>query len=94
MKVALIASDFAGRESPQTDLLLSGLKLARTAAVDLYSGNVSQSNFTSPHLMKLRMTLGDEQENPSALQVVASYNDTAQHSLPIVMNLISNAVYQ
>lgn len=94
MKVALVASDFAGRESPQTDLLLNGLRLAGAKGVDFYAGNESQTNLTLPHLMKLRMTLGDEQENPGALQVVASYNDTAQHSLPIVMNLISNAVYQ
>lgn len=94
MKVALIASDFAGRESPQTDLLLGGLKEAGAEFVDLYTGNITQINFTSPHLLRLKMALGDEQENPVALQVVAGYNDTAQHSLPIVMNLVSNSIYR
>lgn len=94
MKVALIASDFAGRESSQTDLLLGGLQEARAEGVDVYTGNISQTNYSSPHLLKLRMSLGDEQENPVALQVTASYNDTAQHSLPIVMNLVSNSIYR
>lgn len=94
MKVALIASDFAGRESSQTDLLLGGLQEARAEGIDVYTGNISQTNYSSPHLLKLRMSLGDEQENPVALQVTASYNDTAQHSLPIVMNLVSNSIYR
>ncbi|XP_026281728.1 cholesterol transporter ABCA5 isoform X3 [Frankliniella occidentalis] len=94
MKVALIASDFAGRESPQTDLLLGGLNEAQATGVDVYTGNASQVNLTSPHLLRLKMALGDEQENPGAIQVSAAYNDTAQHSLPIVMNLITNSIYR
>lgn len=94
MKVALIASDFAGRESPQTDLLLAGLREARAEVVDVFTGNVSHTNVSTPHLVRLKMALGDAQDNPAALQVVASYNDTAQHSLPIVMNFVSNSIYR
>lgn len=55
-----------------------------------WGGNFTQLLAVEPHMGALRV----EALSWSQVTVRALYNDTAQHSLPIVLNLLSNALYR
>lgn len=52
-------------------------------------GNYSQFLAIAPHMAALIL----HTDKPT-LRVTALYNDTMQHSLPIILNLLSNAIYR
>lgn len=52
-------------------------------------GNYSQFLAIAPHMAALIL----HTDEPT-LRVTAMYNDTMQHSLPIILNLLSNAIYR
>lgn len=58
--------------------------------VDLYNGNFSLLLDLSPHMAALNVNVWEIPE----INITTIYNDTAQHSLPIVINLLSNAFYR
>lgn len=57
---------------------------------DEYNGNFSQLLDIAPHMGAFVVN----GLSWSSVAVTALYNDTTQHSLPIVMNLLSNALYR
>ncbi|XP_071448970.1 cholesterol transporter ABCA5-like [Hetaerina americana] len=73
-----------------------------------YDGNFSHLLNMWPHLGALSISTFDvtlinvssildeyiDGPEPSSISLTAIYNDTAQHSLPIVINLINNAIYR
>lgn len=58
--------------------------------ISLYDGNFSMLLEIAPHMAALNINT----YNFPDISVTAIYNDTMQHSLPIVMNFISNAIYR
>ncbi|KAI4454722.1 atp-binding cassette transporter subfamily a abca [Holotrichia oblita] len=58
--------------------------------IDLYDGNFSMLLDMSPHMAALNINMFKEPE----FNFTVIYNDTAQHSLPILINLINNALYR
>jgi ATP-binding cassette subfamily A (ABC1) protein 5 len=58
--------------------------------VDLYNGNFSLLLDLAPHMAALNVNVWEMPE----INITTIYNDTAQHSLPIVINLLSNAFYR
>lgn len=58
--------------------------------IEKYNGNYSLLLEIKPHMAALNVNLYD----PPRFQITAIYNDTMQHSLPILMNLLSNALYR
>lgn len=58
--------------------------------ISLYDGNFSMLLDIAPHMAALNVNTYDVPE----LSVTAIYNDTMQHSLPIIINFISNALYR
>lgn len=62
------------------------------AKVDWLTGNYASLLDTKyPHIAAINFT---NCCNPSNISFTVIYNDTAQHSLPVVLNLISGAVYR
>lgn len=60
------------------------------SSAGIWTGNYSQLLQIGPNLAALHI----EQLSWSQVTVRVLYNDTAQHSLPIVLNLLSNALYR
>lgn len=58
--------------------------------VDVYDGNFSLLLDIAPHMAALNINVYDYPN----YSITIIYNDTAQHSLPIVMNIISNALHR
>lgn len=58
--------------------------------MDLYNGNFSLLLDMAPHMAALNVNVWEMPE----ISITTIYNDTAQHSLPIVINLLSNAFYR
>lgn len=58
--------------------------------VNLYNGNFSLLLDLAPHMAALNVNVWEIPE----INITTIYNDTAQHSLPIVINLLSNAFYR
>lgn len=67
---------------------LNATSLAETG--DDFARNYSQLLGMAPHLGAVVVN----ELSWSSVDVTAMYNDTAQHSLPIVLNLLSNAIYR
>ncbi|PSN57079.1 ATP-binding cassette sub-family A member 5 [Blattella germanica] len=72
------------------DEFVRALEESGSAAVDLYNGNFSLLLDIAPHMAALNINVWEVPE----FSITTIYNDTAQHSLPIVMNLLSNAFYR
>lgn len=66
--------------------------LIRSGASDweMYNGNFSLLLDMAPHMAALNI---NSFHLPN-LSITTIYNDTAQHSLPIIINLINNALYR
>lgn len=58
--------------------------------IDEYDGNFSLLLEMSPHMAALNINSFTYPE----YSITVIYNDTAQHSLPVVINLISNGLYR
>lgn len=63
---------------------------AVAVTLDDFGGNYSLLLDVAPHLGAMVVN----GLSWSSVNVTAMYNDTTQHSLPIVMNLLSNALYR
>ncbi|KAJ8972472.1 hypothetical protein NQ317_016605 [Molorchus minor] len=71
------------------DPFLNQLFKMGVSSLDVYDGNFSLLLDIAPHMAALNVY---KFEFPD-YSITVLYNDTAQHSLPIVSNLISNAIY-
>ena len=71
------------------DVFLDTLKESGVE-VDMYDGNFSFLLDISPHMAALNINVFNDPE----YNITAIYNDTTQHSLPIVINFINNALYK
>lgn len=71
------------------DILFIQLFNLNVTSLDEYDGNFSLLLDIAPHMAAINI---NKFEHPN-YAVTILYNDTAQHSLPIVINLISNALY-
>lgn len=60
--------------------------------IEEYDGNYSLLLDVRPHMAALNINKWDMAE--SEFKMTAIYNDTTQHSLPILMNLLDNAMYR
>ncbi|KAI7815451.1 ABC subfamily A member [Rhyzopertha dominica] len=58
--------------------------------VDVYDGNYSKLLEIGPHMAALNINVYDI----SHFSITIVYNDTAQHSLPIILNIINNVLYR
>lgn len=58
--------------------------------IERYNGNYSLLLEVKPHMAALNINVFD----PPVFNVTLIYNDTMQHSLPILMNLFNNALYR
>lgn len=58
--------------------------------IKIYDGNFSMLLEIAPHMAALNINT----YNLPQMSVTAIYNDTMQHSLPIIVNFISNALYR
>mgnify|MGYP007016984020 FL=1 len=66
-------------------LLMSGFD-----DIEKYNGNYSLLLEVKPHMAALNINVFE----PPFFNITAIYNDTMQHSLPILMNLLNNALYR
>jgi len=55
-----------------------------------YDGNYSSLLELKPHIAAFNVNVFNE----NAWEITAIYNDTTQHSLPIMVNLLNNAIYR
>lgn len=76
--------------SASLDELVQHLEESGSSSVDLYNGNFSLLLDLAPHMAALNVNVWEMPE----ISITTIYNDTAQHSLPIVINLLSNAFYR
>lgn len=83
---------FAVHNGTASDLdpFLSELVRLGVAGVDVYDGNFSKLLEIAPHMAALNVNTFTQPD----YGITVIYNDTAQHSLPIVLNLISNTLYR
>ena len=58
--------------------------------IEEYDGNYSLLLDVRPHMAALNINVFD----PPEFHITAIYNDTTQHSLPILVNLLNNALYR
>lgn len=68
-----------------TEMINSGV-----AGIDFYDGNYSMLLDIGPHMAAFNINSYNDPE----YSITMIYNDTAQHSLPIVINIINNALYR
>lgn len=72
------------------DDFLENLLAMKTDDIEIYNGNFTLLLDMAPHMAALNI---NSYHLPN-FSVTTIYNDTAQHSLPIIINLINNAVYR
>ncbi|XP_074040228.1 cholesterol transporter ABCA5 [Leptinotarsa decemlineata] len=60
------------------------------SSLDDYDGNFSSLLYTEPHMAAFNVNYFENLD----YSVTVLYNDTEHHSLPIALNLISNAIYR
>lgn len=58
--------------------------------VEEYNGSFPNLLHVAPHFAALNIS----DYNPSRFNVTVVYNDTMQHSLPILMNILTNSYYR
>lgn len=58
--------------------------------IDLYDGNYSKLLTIAPHMAALNMNTFSSPD----YNITVIYNDTLQHGLPIILNVISNTLYR
>ncbi|KAF4526763.1 hypothetical protein B566_EDAN015792 [Ephemera danica] len=73
--------------------LVSALE-EQSASLSLYNGSFAFLLHLAPHLAAFNVSSCDVSANTAELEVTIVYNDTAQHSLPVALNLVSNAFYR
>lgn len=66
-------------------LLISGFK-----DIEEYNGNYSLLLDIKPHMAALNVNIFEDPE----FHFTLIYNDTAQHSLPVIVNILNNAMYR
>lgn len=71
--------------SPLTDELSRGVK-----NIEEYNGEYWELLNVAPHMAAINITNYDLLD----MQLTIVYNDTLQHSLPILINIFSNAYYR
>jgi ATP-binding cassette subfamily A (ABC1) protein 5 len=81
---------FHNATSASLDEFVQSLEKSGSSSVDLYNGNFSLLLDLAPHMAALNVNVWDIPK----ISITTIYNDTAQHSLPIVINLLSNALYR
>ncbi|KAJ4426611.1 hypothetical protein ANN_26409 [Periplaneta americana] len=81
---------FHNATSTSLDDFVMALEESGSSSVDLYNGNFSLLLDLSPHMAALNVNIWEMPE----ISITTIYNDTAQHSLPIVINVLSNAFYR
>ncbi|GFG35680.1 hypothetical protein Cfor_11467 [Coptotermes formosanus] len=81
---------FHNATSVSLDEFVQSLEESGSSSVDLYNGNFSLLLDMAPHMAALNVNVWEMPE----ISITTIYNDTAQHSLPIVINLLSNAFYR
>lgn len=81
---------FHNATSTSLDEFVQSLEENGSSFVDLYNGNFSLLLDLAPHMAALNVNVWEMPE----INITTIYNDTAQHSLPIVINLLSNAFYR
>ncbi|CAG2053674.1 unnamed protein product [Timema podura] len=81
---------FHNATKTQLDNMIQGLELSGVEAMDLYNGNFSLLLDMAPHMAAFNINTYEIPE----LAITTIYNDTAQHSLPIVLNILSNTFYR
>ena len=81
---------FHNATSSSLDEFMQSLEESGSSSVDLYNGNFSLLLDLAPHMAALNVNVWEMPE----INITTIYNDTAQHSLPIVINLLSNAFYR
>lgn len=65
-------------------------ELAKTAEVDEYDGGFATLLNVSAHMAAINITSFTH----SNITLTVLYNDTTQHSLPVILNMINNAIYR
>ncbi|XP_021921419.1 ATP-binding cassette sub-family A member 5-like [Zootermopsis nevadensis] len=81
---------FHNATSESLDEFVQYLKDSGSSSVDLYNGNFSLLLDLAPHMAAFNVNVWEMPE----ISITTIYNDTAQHSLPIIINLLSNAFYR
>ncbi|XP_049766661.1 cholesterol transporter ABCA5-like isoform X1 [Schistocerca cancellata] len=76
--------------SEDLDEFIQNLEISGATSVEMYNGNFSLLLDIAPHMAAMNVNTYDIPQ----LSLTVIYNDTAQHSLPIIMNTISNAFYK
>lgn len=72
------------------DPFLNELLRLGVSKVNLYDGNYSKLLVIAPHMAALNINTFSSPD----YGITVIYNDTTQHSLPIILNLISNTLYR
>lgn len=72
------------------DEFLDNLMMFGVRDLELYNGNFSLLLDIAPHMAALNINAF----HLPNFSITTIYNDTAQHSLPVVINLINNALYR
>lgn len=80
---------FNGSETNLEPFLNELLRLG-VSGVDMYDGNYSKLLRIAPHMAALNINTFAAPD----YGITVIYNDTTQHSLPIILNLISNTLYR
>lgn len=75
-----------------TDSNLDSFLNLDTRNTTLYDGNFSYLLDIAPHMVALNVNVFEVERGE--FSVTAIYNDTFQHSLPIVVNFINNALFK
>lgn len=78
------------RTDSNLDPFLNNLVDMGVQDITVYNGNFSFLLEIAPHMGAMNFNAFDMPE----VSITAIYNDTMQHSLPIIMNLISNAFFR
>ncbi|XP_036138839.1 ABC transporter A family member 1 [Monomorium pharaonis] len=63
-----------------------------TKNIEEYDGNFANLINVAPHIAAFN--INDYNLKPPRLKLTVTYNDTMQHSLPILINILSNAYYR
>jgi ATP-binding cassette subfamily A (ABC1) protein 5 len=65
-----------------------------SSAIGFYNGSFPYLLELSPHMAAFNINVFDVTPEGANLDVTLIYNDTLQHSLPVAINMISNAYFQ
>lgn len=85
-------SKFLIHNGTDTDinLFVETFKDVSTKSIRMYNGNFSMLLNVAPHMAALNIN----EFNIPNINLTVVYNDTLQHSLPVIINLIDNTIYR